>query len=119
MKITAITQDQLIIVDGVVVDMRLKGGFEMRRGEWAVHFDTATGRGEVEYLDIRQNAAMTQAEFEKHYAWLLEEHQRAVKQAEAEEKALAEAMEKAEKARQNADNETAMTAKTTETTEGA
>ncbi|WP_325892732.1 hypothetical protein [Grimontia sp. NTOU-MAR1] len=87
MKITAITQDQLIIVDGVGVDMRPHGGFEMRRGEWAVQFDTVTGRGEVEYTDARHNSALTQADFDKHYAWLMDEHQRAIEKEKADEAA--------------------------------
>lgn len=84
MKITAITQDQMILVNGVPAFMAEIGGFEMRRGEWAVQFDTATGVGEVEYLDIRNNQTITQADFDNSYAWLLTEHQRYLDHKETE-----------------------------------
>ncbi|WP_162062376.1 hypothetical protein [Vibrio taketomensis] len=52
MKIAAITQDQLIIKDGVPAPIALIGGFRMERGEWAVHFDTDLGIGQIEYLIV-------------------------------------------------------------------
>lgn len=85
MKIIAITLDQMIIIDGVAASLREHGGFEMARGEWAVHFDSVKGIGEVEYFDNRRNQPLTQAEFDKHYSWLLTEHTRVIEQEKAEQ----------------------------------
>ena len=74
MNITAITQDQLIIVDGVPAAIAQIGGFRMERGEWAVHFDSELGIGQIEYLDIRSNQTLTSKEYEAHYAWLVAKH---------------------------------------------
>lgn len=74
MKITAVTQDQLILIDGVAAQIGEIGGFFMQRGEWAVHFDTELGIGHIEYLDIRSNQSLTLALFEQHYAWLIDKH---------------------------------------------
>ncbi|SIO96684.1 hypothetical protein [Vibrio spartinae] len=76
MKVTAITQDQMIIVDGVVAEMSKIGGYQMTHGEWAVQYDTATGAGHIEYLDARPNQAIGENEFNARYAWLIDEHQR-------------------------------------------
>lgn len=76
MKIAAITQDQLILIDGVPALLGELGGYRMERGEWAVHFDTLTGIGQIEYFDNRQNQLISNDEFNKHYTWLIEEHQR-------------------------------------------
>jgi hypothetical protein len=76
MKITAVTQDQIIIIDEVVADMRTLGGYHMTDGEWALHFDTITGYGEIEFIDNRQNQVIGQAYFEAHYTWLIDEHTR-------------------------------------------
>ncbi|WCE31113.1 hypothetical protein [Vibrio sp. SCSIO 43137] len=66
----------------------------MTRGEWAVHFDTDKGYGEIEYLDNRPNEALTQQGFDAHYAWLVTEHERYQKhQAEVQAKAEALANE--------------------------
>ncbi len=85
MKITAVTLDQLIIVDGTPAPMAQLGGYHMHNGEWAVHFDTDIGVGHIEYLDNRLNRTIGQAEFESHYTWLIDEHTRYVEhQAEQE-----------------------------------
>lgn len=76
MKITAVTTDQIILVGGIPADMRAIGGYHMKNGEWAVHFDTTIGVGEIEYLDNRPNRVINQDDFEKHYSWLINEHTR-------------------------------------------
>ncbi|WP_311568394.1 hypothetical protein [Photobacterium arenosum] len=76
MKITAVTYDQVIVVDGVPAFMAEIGGFEMTNGEWAVHFNDAIGIGEIEYTDARSNATLSPEGFQASYAWLITEHQR-------------------------------------------
>ncbi len=76
MKIVAITYDQMIAIDGVPAMMRDIGGFHMKRGEWAVHFDTDTGIGSIEFTDNRLNETITSETFHQSYAWLIDEHQR-------------------------------------------
>ncbi|PKF48676.1 hypothetical protein AT251_24370 [Enterovibrio nigricans] len=83
MNITAITQDQLILIDGVGVSA--VGGFRMERGEWALHFDTDKGIGHIEYLDSRPNLLLTQVHFDNAYHWLIEEFERAQAEAKREE----------------------------------
>ncbi|WP_330960013.1 hypothetical protein [Photobacterium sp. 53610] len=90
MKITVITQDQLIVVDGKPAFMGDIGGFEMSRGEWAINYDTVTGVGHIEYTDNRPNQKIYTADFDNSYSWLLDEHQRyltetAIKEAAEEE----------------------------------
>ena len=87
MKITAVTQDQLILIDGEPALMAEIGGYNMQRGEWAVHFDTELGVGHIEYLDNRDNQVLDSALFNSAYAWLIDEHQRFIdlKEAEANE----------------------------------
>ncbi|AJQ92249.1 hypothetical protein [Gynuella sunshinyii] len=75
MKITAVTKDQLIIIDGVPVGPP-ECSFSMPAGEWAVRFDTDTGIGEVEYLDNRQNEVIGLEDFEQRYTGLVAEHDR-------------------------------------------
>jgi hypothetical protein len=87
MKITAVTQDQLIIIDGTPALMGKIGGYNMERGEWAVQFDTLTGAGHIEYLDARANQIINQAYFDKHYAWLQDEHKKYQDYLKAEEEA--------------------------------
>ncbi|ODS10164.1 hypothetical protein [Vibrio scophthalmi] len=74
MKIVAVTRDQLILIDGISAQICLIGGFTMQRGEWAVHFDTKTGVGHIEYIDIRNNQPLTTELFNTHYAWLIAKH---------------------------------------------
>ncbi|MGF1762451.1 hypothetical protein [Aliivibrio kagoshimensis] len=74
MKITAVTIDQIIVIDGVVANLSNTGGFEMRGGEWAIQFDSNVGAGHVEYTDRRLTKDINQAEFDAKYAWLLIEH---------------------------------------------
>lgn len=74
MKITAITQDQLIIVDDVPAPIGQIGGFRMERGEWAVHFDTEIGAGHIEFLDSRSNEPLNTALYQARYAWLVSKH---------------------------------------------
>ncbi|NOI13809.1 hypothetical protein [Vibrio hepatarius] len=76
MKIAAVTTDQIIIIDGVVAHLREIGGFQMGNGEWAVHFNEELGYGHIEYTDSRDNRNIDAAEFQVHYAWLKDEHQR-------------------------------------------
>lgn len=84
MKITAVTEDQIIVIDGQGAEMRVLGGYHMQNGEWAIHFDTALGYGEIEYLDNRPNRRIYQAEFDTHYSWLITEHQRYLDHLSAE-----------------------------------
>ncbi|MDO6709084.1 hypothetical protein, partial [Photobacterium sp. 1_MG-2023] len=90
MKITAATQDQIILIDGIPALMAEMGGYNMQRGEWAVHFDTDLGVGHIEYLDNRGNQILTRDLFERAYAWLIDEHTRYVT-AMAEQEAAEEA----------------------------
>lgn len=106
MKITVITEDQIILVDDVPAFMAEIGGFEMRRGEWAVHFDTNKSIGEIEYLDIRNNQTITQADFDSSYAWLLTEHQRYLDHKQAEEQAAFDAAFEQWKINENRPNAT-------------
>ncbi len=99
MRITAITADQLILVGGIPAQIALIGGYHMKNGEWAVHFDTETGMGEIEYIDNRPNRVIGQAEFETHYSWLQEEHSRYLEYVEQQQAQLAQEL---------ADNEQAL-----------
>ncbi|MFW7525313.1 hypothetical protein ACODM8_14420 [Vibrio ostreicida] len=87
MKIIAVTEDQLILVDNTPAEMNELGGYRMKNGEWAVQFDADLGYGEIEYLDNRPNRRIYQAEFESHYSWLLDEHKRYQDHLAAEEAA--------------------------------
>lgn len=93
MKIAAITQDQVIVIDGNAAFMRELDGFLMERGEWAVRFDTDLGIGTIEYTDSRNNRSIDAAEFNAHYSWLEVEHQRYVDHKAAEAAAEAAANE--------------------------
>ena len=94
MKITVITQDQLMMVDGEA----LQFSFLVPSGEWAIHFDDQTGFGEVEFIDGRQNKAINSFSV---YGYLLDAYHAesarlaevaAIEQAEAEEAARLEAL---------------------------
>lgn len=76
MRIIAVTQDQLIVKDDVLADISMIGGYTMTNGEWAVHFDSDLGIGHVEYIDSRPNSTLSKADFDKHYKWLVSEHQK-------------------------------------------
>lgn len=85
MKIAVITLDQIIVIDGEGLHIP----FEMKGGEWAVHWDSRLGTGEVEYTDSRLNETITS--FEK-YQYLIDlfvdekariEAERAAAEAEA------------------------------------
>lgn len=82
MRFTAITQDQILMVDGEAVTPP-HVSFEMPRGEWAVHFDTSTGLGEVEYLDSRQNETINQIVFDERYGYLVTVHTESLLKMEA------------------------------------
>lgn len=73
MKITAITQDQILIIDGVPVT-KPWCSYTMPAGEWALHYDTATGVGEVEYLDNRPNEAIDATGYAERYQHLEQVH---------------------------------------------
>lgn len=90
MKISAVTEDQIIVIDGRPAFMAHIGGYHMTNGEWAVHFNTATGMGEIEYIDNRPNQFIDEAFFNQHFAWLQTEHQRYL---EHEAEAAAQALE--------------------------
>ncbi|UTM58286.1 hypothetical protein L4174_005440 [Photobacterium sp. CCB-ST2H9] len=90
MRITAITQDQLIVIDGVPAFLGQMGGFAMRQGEWAIDYNTLTGLGHIEYTDNRPNQTINSAVFDAAYAWLIDEHTRYVA-AIAEQEAAEEA----------------------------
>ena len=71
----------------------------MTNGEWAVHFDGDLGIGHIEYIDSRPNSALTKADFDKHYQWLVTEHQKYLDYLKAEqEKAEAQDTEHTEQA---------------------
>jgi hypothetical protein len=89
MKMTAIVQDGLIIVDGVVKNVPF-----VANGEWAVQFNGFTA--EIEYTDSRPNEQISEAEFLQRYQYLLDGHAEKVAadlaaEAEAEAEALAAA----------------------------
>lgn len=72
MKITVVTADQMIIVDGDPVQVQQHGQpFQVPNGEWSVHFDEGQGVGEVEYIDSRLNETINQAAFDDRYRFLL------------------------------------------------
>jgi len=77
MKITAVTQDQMIIIDGQPIRAPWCS-FSMPAGEWAVHFDKLTGVGEVEYLDNRPNETISAATYAERYQHLEQTHADAV-----------------------------------------
>ena len=92
MKFSAITQDQVLILDGEPEHCGIVGGFSLPSGEWAIHYNGAFG--EVEYLDNRPNENINKATFDKRYGYLLEIHATAKAERErqqAEMKAAAEA----------------------------
>jgi hypothetical protein len=72
-KVIAVTQDQIVLVDGVAVSASKYGGYQMTNGEWSVNFDSELGIGEIEYLDARPNKQMNQADIER-YMWLIDLH---------------------------------------------
>jgi hypothetical protein len=55
MKISVITQDQTVVIDG----QALKFPFQVPAGEWAIHYSDVSGVGEVEFLDSRNNEPLT------------------------------------------------------------
>lgn len=77
MKITVVTQDQMIIIDGQPIRAPWCS-YSMPAGEWAVRFDTVTGAGEVEYLDNRPNETIGAAEYAERYQHLEQIHAAAV-----------------------------------------
>lgn len=89
MKITAVTEDQIILIDGIPAFVGEIGGYHMTRGEWALHFDTDIGHGEIEYIDNRPNQRIDNDIYHKAYTWLETEHARYLTYA-AELKAEAE-----------------------------
>lgn len=96
MKISVITQDQTVVVDGHAQ----RFDFQVPNGEWAIQFDFNTGLGEVEYIDARPNETITS--FDK-YQFLFTGWEEGVKRdreareaAEAAARAEAEAIAEAE-----------------------
>lgn len=83
MKITAVTQDQMIIIDGQPIRTPWCS-YSMPAGEWAVHFDTVTGAGEVEFLDNRPNETIDAAAYAERYQHLEQVHADAVAAYEAD-----------------------------------
>lgn len=77
MKITAVTQDQMIIIDGQSVRAPWCS-YSMPAGEWAVHFDTETGAGEVEYIDNRPNEIISASTYVERYQHLEQVHSEAM-----------------------------------------
>lgn len=73
MKLTAVTQDQLIIIDGQSIGSPWCS-YSMPSGEWAVHFDTVTGAGQVEYLDNRPNEPINAVQYAERYQHLEQKH---------------------------------------------
>lgn len=93
MKISAVTTDQIIVVDGKPALMRDIGGYQMTNGEWAVQFDSEFGYGHIEFTDNRPNQEIDQAYFNMHFAWLITEHQRYLDHVAAQEAAVNESTE--------------------------
>lgn len=74
MKITAVTQDQLIVKDGVPAFVGKSTGFTMGNGEWAVHYDSVMGVGSIEYTDNREPTTFDGEYYQTHFAWLEQVH---------------------------------------------
>ena len=92
MKMTAIVQDGLIIIDGLVKNVPF-----VANGEWAVQFNGFSA--EIEYTDSRQNENISEKEFLQRYQYLIDAHAEKVAAdlaAEAEAEAEAEAAAAAE-----------------------
>ncbi len=87
MKISVITQDQTIVIDGEATRV----AFAVPAGEWAIHFDTHTGLGEVEFIDSRQNALISDFSAYQYLIDLVAAEQQRV--LDAEELQRAEALE--------------------------
>jgi ABC-type transporter lipoprotein component MlaA len=94
MKISVITQDQTVVIDG----QALKFAFQVPAGEWAIHYSFISSVGEVEFLDSRNNEPLTSFDA---YAYLIAAYSaektrlvevEAQKQAEIEEAVRLEAL---------------------------
>ena len=72
MKFTAITMDQVLILDDQPEHCSIVGGFSLPGGEWAIHFNGAFG--EVEYIDNRPNENINKTTFDQRYGHLLSIH---------------------------------------------
>jgi len=88
MKISIITQDQIIVIDGEGLNIP----FQMN-GEWAVHWDSRLGTGEVEYTDSRLNEAITSFDKYQHLIDLFVDEKARIEaeRAAAEAEAIANA----------------------------
>jgi hypothetical protein len=64
MKISVITQDQTVVIDGQALEFP----FQVPAGEWAIHYSFVSGVGEVEFLDSRSNEALSSFDA---YAYLI------------------------------------------------
>lgn len=80
MKISVITQDQVVLIDGLALPF----SFQVPNGEWAIHFDTETNLGEVEYIDSRLNETIRDF---SHYQYLVTLYQEEQARLEAEAEA--------------------------------
>lgn len=87
MELHAITQDQIIVINGEGLNVP----FEMLGGEWAVHWDGRINRGEVEYTDRRLNETITSLD---KYQYLVDAFN--VEKARLEAERLAEEAAQAE-----------------------
>lgn len=88
MKLSAITIDQVVILDGKAENIYQHGaGYTVPSGEWAIHFDSQSGIGQVEYLDARLNETISQVQFDERYAYLIDCHAQAKATRIAEEQA--------------------------------
>jgi hypothetical protein len=89
MKISVITQDQTVVIDG----QALKFPFQVPAGEWAIHYSFVSGVGEVEFLDSRNNEPLISFDA---YAYLIAAYSaEKTRLAEVEAQQEAEAVEAA------------------------
>ena len=64
MKITIISDDKTIIVDGVSSECE----FEIDPNIWAIHWDSDVNYGTIEYRDSEQNAEIVEFEDETYFS---------------------------------------------------
>jgi hypothetical protein len=56
-RVSIIEDDNLVIVDGMAVNMDLSS--QLETDIWAIHWDVAAGKGEIEFNSQRNNAVIT------------------------------------------------------------
>jgi len=91
MKISVITQDQTIVVDGEA----LKFAFQVPSGEWAIHFDDVVNVGEVEFIDARNNQTLSSFEAYSYLLTAYNDEKARLAEVAAQQLAEAEAAESA------------------------